>query len=517
MEPDFRRSMGWLHTWAGVVLGSVLFAIFWMGTLSVFDSEIDLWMKPATRMAHADNMLPLESFRSSLDEAAAAKESFWNVTLPNDRDAVFHTHYGTRQKMISRDIDPVTGHVLPDSGTLGATEFIFPFHYTLNLELMNLGEWIVGLASMAMLILCITGVIIHRKIFADFFTFRSRAKSRRMLLDLHNISGVLGLPFHIILTFSGLVILGATYFPAGVTAVYPNTRAYFFESNGLSFLSVKHGKPGASGVSLDETAMKARALWGGDEPHLVLVANPGMTTSRIAFFRGNENQVVSDRDVIAFDGSTGKLLSRAPHLTPIMRSQRFLSGLHLIEFHHWVLRWIYFVLGLGSCVLIATGFLFWMESRRKKQEKQIGFRLVEAIAAGSVTGIILATLAFLTANRLLPHGAQMFGLERASLEVCAFYLVWLGAFVHGWVRSTRMWIEQSAAIAVLALAVAVLNWLTTGDHLVRTLSHRYLWPVAGVDMVLLVGAVLALLAARHLSHRVRNTVVSTRPAGEQAA
>ena len=39
-----------LHTWAGVVLGSLLFAIFWMGTLSVFDKEIDQWMRPETRL-----------------------------------------------------------------------------------------------------------------------------------------------------------------------------------------------------------------------------------------------------------------------------------------------------------------------------------------------------------------------------------------------------------------------------------------------------------------------------------
>lgn len=90
--------MGWLHTWAGVVLGSILFAIFWMGTLSVFDSEIDLWMKPATRVAPAHTLLPLERFRSSLDEAIAAKALFWNVTFPSDRDAVFHTRYGTRKK-----------------------------------------------------------------------------------------------------------------------------------------------------------------------------------------------------------------------------------------------------------------------------------------------------------------------------------------------------------------------------------------------------------------------------------
>src|SRR5687768_14441954 len=46
-----RRSMSWLHTWAGVGLGGLLFAIFWMGTLSVFDREIDRWMMPGTRIA----------------------------------------------------------------------------------------------------------------------------------------------------------------------------------------------------------------------------------------------------------------------------------------------------------------------------------------------------------------------------------------------------------------------------------------------------------------------------------
>jgi uncharacterized iron-regulated membrane protein len=46
VEASFRASMNWLHTWLGVVLGGLLFAIFWMGTLSVFDREIDRWMAP---------------------------------------------------------------------------------------------------------------------------------------------------------------------------------------------------------------------------------------------------------------------------------------------------------------------------------------------------------------------------------------------------------------------------------------------------------------------------------------
>ncbi|QEO17482.1 PepSY-associated TM helix domain-containing protein [Acetobacter vaccinii] len=503
MDQDFRRSMGWLHTWAGVVLGCFLFAIFWMGTLSVFDSEIDQWMKPATRIAPAQQTLPLETFRPFLEEAAAHKAAFWNVSFPNDRQSVAEVRYRIGRKSISHDIDPHTGQVLPEAGTLGASGFIFPFHYTLELRFMGLGEWLVGLSSMAMLALCVTGVIIHRKLFADFFTFRPDKKARRVLLDVHNISGVLGLPFCLVITFSGLAILGVTYFPSGVNALYDNPRSYFNEVNSLGFLAGKPGKPDNTKSALNDMEATARQLWGGTQPGLVLVARPGAANARVAFFRESEQQVVMDRAIVAFDAVTGKIVSQSSTVRPIIRVQHFLSGLHFVHFHHWLLRWLYFVLGLGGCTLIATGFLFWLDSRRKKQGATFGFRLVEGLSAGAVTGIILATLAFFVANRLLPPGARCWGLDRSALEVWSFYAVWLVAFVHGWVWPRKVWGVQSAAISLLAVLAVVLNWVTTGDHLARTLLHRWLWPVGGMDMVLLLGAGLALLAAVRLSRKAR--------------
>ncbi len=73
METGFRASMNWLHTWAGVVLGGLLFAIFWMGTLSVFDREIDRWMAPMTRLPVTDKAFSLESLRPSYEAAAVGK------------------------------------------------------------------------------------------------------------------------------------------------------------------------------------------------------------------------------------------------------------------------------------------------------------------------------------------------------------------------------------------------------------------------------------------------------------
>ena len=52
----------------------------------------------------------------------------------------------------------------------------------------------------------------------------------------------------------------------------------------------------------------------------------------------------------------------------------------------------------------------------------------------------------------------------------------------------------------MAVAAPLLNWATTGDHLLRTLAQGY-WPVAGVDLFLLASAALAAMAARRLWRR----------------
>lgn len=56
MFNSLTRSMAWLHTWAGVLTGILLFSIFFTGTLTVFDREITRWMQPALHV--------LSSFRA---------------------------------------------------------------------------------------------------------------------------------------------------------------------------------------------------------------------------------------------------------------------------------------------------------------------------------------------------------------------------------------------------------------------------------------------------------------------
>ena len=46
MKEGLRQSMSWLHTWSGLLVGWLLFAIFLTGTTAYYRDEISLWMRP---------------------------------------------------------------------------------------------------------------------------------------------------------------------------------------------------------------------------------------------------------------------------------------------------------------------------------------------------------------------------------------------------------------------------------------------------------------------------------------
>jgi hypothetical protein len=129
-----------------------------------------------------------------------------------------------------------------------------------------------------------------------------------------------------------------------------------------------------------------------------------------------------------------------------------------------------------------------------------GVGVVQALTIGSTSGIVVATLAFFVANRLLPVGVSFAGAERATLEMWAFFGVWLATFVHAGLRARRAWVEQSWTSATLALAAVLLNAITTGDHLLKTLPSGE-WGVAGMDALLLVASGIAVWVARRLQSR----------------
>lgn len=432
--------------------------------------------------------------------------------LPTPRDPFLWIGYRTRSGFERKFFDPGTFKAIVAPESWAGTRFLFPFHYSLHIKIWNLGIWLVGFAGAAMVALCVSGVIIHRKIFADFFTLRRSRQPQRLLLDLHNGAGTLGFLFHIVMAFTGLTILASVYFPSGVWVAFDGGRAGYVRETYDVFSRPRLGQPGGPLASLDAMVETARKEWDGLRPGLVRVFHHGDANAYVEVRPSIEREVEMRTDPLFFDAATGAVLHRT-QIRPTSRFQQYLTGLHFAQFRHWTLRWLFFGLGLLGCLLIATGFLFWVESRRKAHEaagKVASLRLVAGLALGSTAGLVVATMVFFVANRLLPAGATWLGAARYELEIWAFFAVWVLAFAHGWMRRGSVaWTEQCCAAAGLALLAVILNALTTGDHIPRAFADGKL-AVAGMDLVLLAATATGAVTAWRLHRRRLSTVPERR-------
>ena len=543
MFQSFRMSMTWLHTWFGLVIGYVLMVCFFFGALSVFDREIDRWAIPETRFepqvlpSFDKLLLPIFEKMQPLEEELDAARDRVGGPLPESMPTIGYSAYTTHRDPVlmmfseyavtnnpndPRDhvhgyitIDPRSGAVLSDEQLKIGSEFFYPLHYSLHLEWMEIGYWIVGFAALVMLAALVSGVVMHRKIFREFFTFRPKKQTQRGALDLHNLTGVVALPFHFFFALTGLIIFAAIYLPVDETIFEKTAFEHAQEEAAATGLAFDPAGVPAPLASVDAMVAEAKRRWAArgmsGEVGFLSVAHLGDANSYVSIYRAGTDRVTLTGQGIHFKGSTGEVIREEPPPGAVGGITDFLTGLHLQHFRHWMLRWLYVLGGLAGCVCIATGFIFFVEKRKRAHAKagSSGARWADAIAVAAVTGMVIAAAGMLVGNRLLPTDMP----NRGFWEESVFWLSWLAALVHAAIRSApvqkaRMspaWREQCWAIAVLAVSAVVLNWVTTGDHLLKTIGEGY-WPVAGLDLALLVSAAIAALAARHLRLRELNAI-----------
>lgn len=546
MLQSFRQSMAWLHTWFGLVLGFILIIVFFFGSLSVFDREIDRWAIPETRFAPQampsfDAMLApiFRQMTPDEDELAQAKtrvDGPLPSALPMLNWGAYTTHrdpvlrlfaeFSVRNNLNDPDdhvhgsltIDPRSGSFLPQDRLKIGSEFFYPMHFGLHISWNYVGYWLVGFAALVMLAALVSGVVIHRKLFRELFTFRPQKRTQRSILDVHNLTGAVALPFHFIFALSGLIIFASIYLPVSFTQLAPLAQKHAQQSAVAKGLPFKPAGTPAPLASVDAMVLEAKKRWAtrgmpGEVGYLT-VTHVNDSNSYVSIFRAGSDRVSLVGQGVHFEGPSGRVLYEEPAPNLVVGINEFLTGLHLQHFEHWLLRWFYVLGGLLGCACITTGFIFFVEKRKQQHARADlgGARWVDAFATTTVTGMLIATVTILVANRLLPIDLP----QRADWEKNTFWLVWGLTFVHALWRSASVqrarispaWREQCWLIASLAVIAVILNAVTTGDHLIKTVLDGY-WPVAGLDLALLVSASVSAMTALHLRRRERSVLVST--------
>ena len=506
MSQGFRQSQAGLHTWSGLLVGWVLYLIFLNGAVSYWREEITRWAQPEIAATRDLDVVTRGAIAHLATVAPDARS--WQIALPNERASGAITSYrpkGGGERARRRGPDRTQALIGPEGEvtTVRDTEggdLFYRLHFDLRYVPPLWGRWVAGFCAMFMLVAIISGVITHKKIFTDFFTFRP-GKGQRSWLDGHNALAVLALPFHAMITYTGLVTLMVIYVPWGVEANYPSRAAYYADITPRTKPLEPTGQA-APMADIGQVLRTADTVWGGGHAALIRIENPGDAASRIVVNRRAGDKLVDGRWEIVFDGATGQVRSSATPDSSGLIARGGMIGIHASRFAPITLRWLFFLSGLAGAAMIASGLVLWTVKRRQRlpdpARPYFGFWLVERLNIGAVAGLPLAMTGFLWANRLLPVG--MVG--RADWEGHAMFLIWGAALIHAFVRPPRpAWIEQLSATALLLIALPVFNLIATDRGLVASLSVGD-WAVAGMDLTLLaLGLAIAALSLAVVRNR----------------
>lgn len=544
-QGSFRQAQAWLHTWCGLWFSWLLYAIFLTGTLAVFEEPITHWMTPehhALEQAGAQQSDAAQAAKSSLSQRlqwgmtymerqhpGADMWELWPADAKGGGDLHVYWFDGDGQYAAAQ-LDPASGSAVDASEaprvrqTSGGHHFV-DFHYQLHSG--QLGLWIVGIAALAMLVALVSGVITHRRIFKDFFTFRAR-KGQRSWLDMHNAVAVLTLPFQFMIAYTGIAISCSTFMPAGIAAYFGGS------AEALKSFQValnEPGKPQRSGQSMAVPDLESFVLRGqaliGQPVRAVVIDYPGDAAARIGVYGWNDTDDLSKRlsptsGMAVFWAATAELQQlRLPGGVDggaASLTQSVIGGLHMATYGGLPLKWLYFICGLAGSAMMATGAILFMVKRRGKHQGEFGsssvtvYRMIEAANVAAIAGLGIACVGFLWANRLLPVELAL----RSRWELVVFFALWTLALLHALLRAPSLaWRDQMAALALLCLLLPVLSFVTTGDHLAAHLLQGD-WESAGVELFTLAVGVAA-AAAWAWMRRVANLKPGRKQPAAQAS
>ncbi|WOE31508.1 MULTISPECIES: PepSY-associated TM helix domain-containing protein [unclassified Acinetobacter] len=522
MKEGFRQSMAWLHTWTGLVVGWVLFFVFLTGTAGYVQVELTRWMQPEKALQSSvtvsENEQIDKAYHYLKHHSDAQNAERWGINLQtnqrgSDDFAVNWTSLSkepnSQGQYHHKILDTTSGQVISQQiqpRETGGGFTLYRMHYALHYIPYDWGIRIVGICTMLMFIAIISGVITHKKILKDFFTFRP-AKGQRSWLDAHNVISVIALPFYLMITYSGLIFFANAYMPLAVPMIYgageKQTERYYAELYPNSRFNQDHAQPTkAIGeikdqfVAIQPLLAKVQNEWGAKDKisQVNFYPEQGANPAKIEFYQTGSDTIARKRTSLSFNLYTGQKIAQDQsnqEKAPMIFGTTVL-GLHEGLFASPLLRIFYVITGFLGTAMIATGLVLWTVKRRPKQLKaaqmSFGHALVERLNIAMIAGLPLAIAIYFWANRLIPANFP----HRADWEVHSLYITLLLSFLYGLSRPiVRAWIELLAIAAVAYLLLPLLNVVTTERHLGISLLHQD-WVLASIDIgFILLGVMLA--------------------------
>jgi uncharacterized iron-regulated membrane protein len=342
-----RQMLKSIHTWIGIVAGSVLSVIALTGSVIVFRAEIERAGIPASAA--------VDSARISLDEAAQEVARFRpdshirRIRLPNEPGSPYIFQVESSGKPTERVISEASSGRILGTLTPGWVEWTVDLHR--NLLLAKAGRATVGAFGIVLFVLSATGLLMWlsgARNWRAWISAPRRGSTLRYNFELHRVSGLWAYAFLAMISFTGIEL---AYPDAFRQAVQSLTGAP------AVVRAPKAGK-GESLQSFDEYLRVGRAAMAdGVATELRLPAGKGPVDLRLT----RAGDLAAGGNHVYLNPSTAAVLSidRAADRPIGARFLAAMAPIHYGEFGGLPIKIAWGLLGLSPLLLFVTGLIAW--------------------------------------------------------------------------------------------------------------------------------------------------------------
>lgn len=365
----------WLHLWLGLLSGIVVFIVSITGAIYTFKDEIQLLIEPFQTVAVEENaaILPPAELKKAVQEAYDYP-SVWSVNYRGEGKSAIVPYYSDPSDYQVGYVNPYTAEPLHNRHLDGDFfRFILMGHYQLWLPRW-IGKPIVAYGTLIFVILLISGLVLwwpkrwSKRYLKKSLTMSWKSNWRRINYDLHNVFGFYMLLIALILALTGMVY-GMSWFKDAV---------YWTASGGQM--------PNTERVTSDTTLVANNSIEDEDMLFNNLLqsgVNPAENQINIIYPRGEEgvwnvqvNPNLHNRyrsRSTYYEQHSLRQLKKEPAFSEVNGGEqlsRLNYDLHIGAIGGIWTKIIAFIACLVSASLPITGFIFWYDRERRKQQQK---------------------------------------------------------------------------------------------------------------------------------------------------
>lgn len=475
-----------VHGWSGVSLGLLLYAVILTGMVAVFAEEIAHWsvgiVNPDNPLAPTpDDAAPLQELIDGLApqvDAEFLQEVALGRTTQGHLSVFFHKHQTNEDGVIEEvgtefEVDPGTGAVVARQHGTGLSLFqtdedraLSRFLVSVHTELHLPRPWgliLTGILGLAMMVAAVSGLLVHRHLLKDIFTLRSRSGSGVLgTKDAHTVVGSWGLPFALVLAFTG------SFFSFAGSFGLPLMAMVGFGGDQQAMFDVLIGSQAPEdprphqGAAVDDMIRDVQAR-SDVVPDFVVIEHFGRADASANFFLPPREEGLARRTLV-YNGATGAFIKNKPELGQAhsIGSSLFsmMGPLHFGNFFGLVSKAVWAALGFAMCHLAVSGMCLWLARREAASLAALRWGLV-LVTFGLPLALLASAMGFFAT----------YGSGVASFWTPAAFLIASGLVIaYGLWRRRPDLLGRNLrmATAVACLVVVALRFATGGPS----------WPAA---------------------------------------